>query len=57
MSCLDAGRVIAFILGASLSRVRRMLETGDLLFDGDLRKTKTGYGFAFTLAAGWRRNA
>ena len=54
---LPAGRVIAFMLGASLSRVRRMLETGDLLFDGDLRKTKTGYGFAFTLASGWRRNA
>ena len=54
---IPAIRTIALTLGVSLSRVRRMQEAGDLLFDGDLRKTKTGYGFAFTLAAGWRRNA
>lgn len=52
-----AGRAIALVLGVSLSRVRRMQETGELLLDGDPRKTKTGYGFTFTLASGWRRGA
>ena len=50
-------RIIALTLGVSLSCVRRMQEAGALLFGGDLRKTKTGNGFAFTLAAGWQRNA
>ena len=52
---VPAGRAIALVLGVSISRVRRMQETGELLFDGDPRKTKTEYGFTFTLAAGWRR--
>ena len=54
---VPVGKAIALVLGVSLSRVRRMQETGDLRFDGDPRKAKTGYGFAFTLADGWRRNA
>jgi hypothetical protein len=54
---LPAGRAIALVLGASLSRVRHLAATGLLIFEGDLRKTKAGVAFAFTLAEGWTRNA
>ena len=54
---IPAIRALALTLGVSLSRVRRMQETGELLFDGDLRKTKTGNGFVFSLTTGWQRNA
>ena len=51
---LSAGRIISQVLGVSLSRVKRMLEDGLLTFSGDLRKTKVGYGFCFTLNEGWQ---
>lgn len=51
---LPAGRIISQVLGVSLSRVKRMLEDGQLTFSGDLRKTKVGHGFCFTLQEGWQ---
>ena len=51
---LPAGRIISQVLGVSLSRVKRMLEDGVLFFSGDLRKTKVGHGFHFTLREGWQ---
>ncbi|NLI54610.1 MAG: DUF1062 domain-containing protein [Clostridiales bacterium] len=52
---LPAGDVAARILGVSRSRVRRMHEAGTLAFSGDLRQTKTAFGFRFILAEGWQR--
>ncbi len=52
---LPAGHIIARMLGVSLSRVRRMHQSGMLAFAGDLRKTKVGFGFSFALSEGWRR--
>ena len=52
---IPVGRAIALVLSVSLSRVRRMQETGEIQFEGDLRKTKTGFGFSFILSKGWFR--
>lgn len=54
---LPVGRAIALVLGVSLSRVRHLAAAGLLVFEGDLRKTKAGVAFTFTLAEGWTRNA
>ena len=51
---LPVGRIISQVLGVSLSRVKRMQEDGQLLFSGDLRKTKVSQGFCFTLQEGWQ---
>ena len=51
---LPTGRIIAQILDVSLSRARRMQISGTLIFPGDLRKTKVGQGFCFTLKKGWQ---
>lgn len=52
---LPAGRVIATLLDVSLSRLKRMHEQGALMFSGDLRRTKAGDAFSFSLADGWQR--
>ena len=52
---LPLGRVIALVLGVSISRVKRMQEDGMLLPQGDLRKTRAGTTCAFVLQEGWRR--
>lgn len=54
---VPAGRAIALTLGVSLSRVKKMQQCGMLQFNGDLRKTKTDFGFSFILALNWQRNA
>lgn len=54
---LPAGRLIALALNVSLSGVKRMQESGHLVFESDLRTTKAGTACSFWLTEGWKPNA
>jgi len=50
---IPAVKVIAQKLGLSSSRVKALITSGTLLFEGNPKKKETGRGFVFTLLNGW----
>lgn len=50
---IPAVKVIAQKLGLSSSRVKALIASGTLLFDGNPKKKEAGRGFVFTLLNGW----
>ncbi len=51
--CLSACSILSEKLGISKSRIKKLEEAGLLCIDGGIKKRKVGFGFRFTLKAGW----